>query len=525
MTSDTRAHLAQPRLRSLIDSVTEAVCALELEGRVTFANAAAHQLFGFRQDSLVGHRILSRLIFGLTDSDPSPSINAVLRMVARGETFVDETALLHIGGDRIPVSCVLTPLRHNGSIEGAVLTLRDLTETFETRGAQQRAEDHYRHLFQGLPIAVYEEDFSAVGAWLRQLRSEGVTVLRDYLARYPDQLNRAISLIRVLDVNPAAVALVEADTADELLGPLNPVVFTEETLASIKEQLVAIWEDREHLDLELTGTTIKGKRLDAIFHWSARRMGRELDLTKVLVAVSDITQRKQVEEQMEELIQSKDEFLASIGHELRTPLTSVVGFTQLLTDDKADVEPEERAELTQLLAHEAQEAAWIIDDLLAFARADIETLAIAPANIDLAEQVRAVLSGLRPGTAERIHFTPTAARAWADPGRVRQIVRNLTINAVRYGGEEIRVRLVRGHQIACLTVTDDGGGIAHEEWDTIFEPYHRAHHEAGQPGSVGLGLSVSRSLARLMDGDLSYRYGEEHSTFELTLPTAPGGAD
>ena len=519
--SDTRLYLQQAGLQSLIDSLPEGLCALEPEGRVVFANAAAHRYVGSREDSLVGQPILRQFRFRFADSATNP--NTLLPMVARGETFVDETARLCMDGAELPMSCILTPLRKGDSVVGAVFIFRDLTETVKARETIRRAEDHYRNLFQGLPLAVYEEDFSAVGAWLRELRSGGVTVLRDYLARHPEDLRRAISMIRVLDVNPAAVALLEADTADELLGPLNPAVFTEETFVSMEDQLVAIWEDREHVDLELTGTTLKGNRLDAIFHWSTTRVGGQLDLTKVLVAVTDITERKQVEEQMAELVRSKDEFLASISHELRTPLTSVVGFTDVLMDRNADVLPHERTELMQLIAHEAQEAAWIIEDLLAFARADIRTLAIAPVNLDLGEQVQAVLSGLKQATAERVHFTSATARAWADPGRVRQIVRNLIINAIHYGGQEIRVRIVGGHQIACLAVVDDGEGIPLKERDAIFEPYHRAHRVTGQPGSMGLGLSVSRSLARLMGGDLSYRYGDDQSTFELTLPTAPGG--
>lgn len=396
------------------------------------------------------------------------------------------------------------------------------TKTIGVAESVRDGESHYRNLFRGLPIAVYEEDFSAVGAWLGKLRSDGVTDLREYLTKHPGDLRQAVNMIQVVDVNPATVVLLEAETADQLLGQLNADVFTKETLSSIEEQLVAIWEDHDQVNLELTGTTLKGNRLDAIFHWSATRsVDGSLDLTKVLVAVSDITERKRAEEQMAALNRSKDEFLASISHELRTPLTSVIGFTDLLADSDANVLPHERSELLRLLSQEAKEAAWIIEDLLAFARADIKTLAIAPADVDLAEEVQLVLSGLRLETRKTVLVTPTTARAWVDPRRVRQIIRNMITNAIRHGGQQIRVRISGGQQLARLAVIDNGEGIPPEERAAIFEPYHRVHRPAGQPDSVGLGLSVSRSLAQLMGGDVSYRYEDQTSVFDLTLPTRP----
>jgi K+-sensing histidine kinase KdpD len=67
---------------------------------------------------------------------------------------------------------------------------------------------------------------------------------------------------------------------------------------------------------------------------------------------------------------------------------------------------------------------------------------------------------------------------------------------------------------------DNGGGIPQGEWESIFDPYSRSHHRAGQPASVGLGLTVSRVLARRMGGDLTYRYDGRTSVFEMVLPTS-----
>jgi signal transduction histidine kinase len=107
----------------------------------------------------------------------------------------------------------------------------------------------------------------------------------------------------------------------------------------------------------------------------------------------------------------------------------------------------------------------------------------------------------------------------ADPTRVRQIVRNLITNALRYGGSTITVTTGSRGETAYVQVRDDGPGIPEEKRDRIFEPYESAHEAVGMPGSVGLGLTISRKLARLLGGDLSYR-SDGGSLFELTLPAA-----
>ena len=106
----------------------------------------------------------------------------------------------------------------------------------------------------------------------------------------------------------------------------------------------------------------------------------------------------------------------------------------------------------------------------------------------------------------------------ADPLRFRQIVRNLIVNAIRYGGDIVRVESKTNLDGCFLYVWDNGDGIPEDRREAVFEPYKRAHASAGLPGSVGLGLSISRQLAQLMGGDLNYDYQTGWSVFTLRLP-------
>lgn len=160
----------------------------------------------------------------------------------------------------------------------------------------------------------------------------------------------------------------------------------------------------------------------------------------------------------------------------------------------------------------------MVEDLLVSARADIGTVTIRPQDVSLRAQVETVLATLGSTGGKKISVVGGSGRVWADPARTRQIIRNLITNAIRYGGESVVVEAIEDIDETVLTVTDDGIGLERAHWEQIFEPYQRAHEVLTQPASIGLGLTVSRQLARLMGGDLVYRSGDDGSVFSLTLP-------
>lgn len=105
-----------------------------------------------------------------------------------------------------------------------------------------------------------------------------------------------------------------------------------------------------------------------------------------------------------------------------------------------------------------------------------------------------------------------------DPQRVRQILRNLISNAVRYGGPNITITADPRDDRTTISVVDHGKPIPPEVAEHIFEPYARGHKRHGLTQSVGLGLTISRQLAELMNGRLSHRRDSDSNVFELELP-------
>jgi len=370
----------------------------------------------------------------------------------------------------------------------------------------------FQILFENSPTAVMEEDWSEALAYVRSEYTGKPERLRPFLMAYPAVVERAVGRARIVRVNQAAVDLLEAEGEAELVGYRDGSRVNEHTLAAFVGALVTLYEGRETFEMEVLAMTMRNRPI-----WLQTRSvvtSIERPGATVVVALNDITPVKERQAAMAALIKAKDEFIASISHELRTPLTAVVGLTSELSSMEGLSEGE-RAELMGLVAGQAEEMSNIVEDLLVAARAEMGAIAVETATVNLEAELAKALDGLGIGVDEMPATVPNVV---ADASRVRQILRNLLTNAVRYGGPKRRILAGSEPGSVWLEVRDDGQGVAGDEASEIFEPYSTAH--TGVSGSVGLGLAVARQLAELMGGSLSYRRELEETVFRLELPAA-----
>lgn len=238
----------------------------------------------------------------------------------------------------------------------------------------------------------------------------------------------------------------------------------------------------------------------------------------------DITDRVESRARLQAMLDSKNQLIVSLSHELRTPLTAVVGYAQLLHDDTG-LSADERSGMIAAVVRESLHMTNIIEDLLVAAKADADALAVVRVPVDVRAQVSQVLETWdKIPAVDRIAVTGARLVGLGDPGRVRQILRNLVSNALSYGGENVVVQIDGVSAMVRVAVGDDGEMISAEDQVRIFLPYQRAHEAVGVTPSIGFGLAVSRQLAQLMGGDLIYQRRDDMNFFELTLPTAPDQA-
>lgn len=280
----------------------------------------------------------------------------------------------------------------------------------------------------------------------------------------------------------------------------------------------------------IVGILMAANRLGDVSQFVAEDVGL-VDTLAGQVAVSlengrlgeSLAQITSLKEQLEDLIRSKDEFVASVSHELRTPLTAVAGLADELRQAPDTFSELETREFIKVIADQSNELAGIVEDLLVAGQTEMGEQNLNIEEFDLgAEAEYVVANANRSGVRRDIRIAngTTNTVALGDPLRVRQILRNLLTNAARYGGGDVEVEIEQRGDLCLVAVSDNGSGVPPEDTERIFHSYQRSDNAVQQPKSVGLGLSVSRKLARLMGGDLTYHRAAGRTRFELTIPAS-----
>ena len=251
----------------------------------------------------------------------------------------------------------------------------------------------------------------------------------------------------------------------------------------------------------------------------------------------DLTERRAAEEKSiadarrvakaEAANSAKSEFLAAMSHELRTPLNAIGGYTELLSLGLAGPVKPEQKDYLERIRKSQQHLLGIISDLLNYSRIEAGNVSYDIRPIALGTVIQSVMPMMEaPAAAKKIELrTETAALdcvALGDRARVDQILLNLLSNAIRHTGAggrvTVRCAVLRKH--AEIAVIDTGTGVPKDKLEAIFEPFVQLGRSLSSAHEgMGLGLSISRDLARAMHGDLtvSSRVGEG-STFTLSLP-------
>jgi signal transduction histidine kinase len=250
----------------------------------------------------------------------------------------------------------------------------------------------------------------------------------------------------------------------------------------------------------------------------------------------DVTERRRAEEALEtaraeaeRASRAKSEFLSRMSHELRTPLTAILGFDQLLEMDRDDLTDDQRHAVDQI-GRAGRHLLGMIDEVLDIARIEAGGQALTLEDLALEPLVREAVALTEPqaqasGVAITIDVSPDV-RVRADRRAALQIVLNLLSNAVKYStrGGSVSVTSRHDGDRVVVEVEDEGPGIAPEVAHRLFTPFDRLDAErwSGAPGS-GLGLALSRGLARALGGDLDHsdRASASGAIFRLGLLAAP----
>jgi PAS domain S-box-containing protein len=342
--------------------------------------------------------------------------------------------------------------------------------------------------------------------------------------------------LQIVTVNQAACALLEYSEI-QLVGKSIEEVFKSQSIA-VGPPVRQLLKSNSMRDNEMDYLTASGKTVSALVSASTMRdnSGRPL---AIITAGKDITARKEIERdlleaktQAESANRAKSAFVANMSHELRTPMTAILGYADLLT--RPQISAAERDRCIQTVCRNGRHLLSIINDILDVSKIEagkmtVERIPCSPSQIvlDVASlmNVRASDKNLKFNVLWSGEIPQTIE---SDPTRLRQILMNLVGNAIKFtsaGSVKLIVSLVQPDSVSKpfmrFDVVDTGVGLTRLQIDQLFRPFVQADSShARKFGGTGLGLTISKRLAKMLGGDLVvHSVPDSGSTFSLTVDT------
>ena len=231
---------------------------------------------------------------------------------------------------------------------------------------------------------------------------------------------------------------------------------------------------------------------------------------------------------------AKSRFLANMSHEIRTPLNAIIGFAEVLRKRGSQCDEAERKDYLETIHTSGKHLLGLINDILDLSKIEADRLEVERVRCSPHTVISEVISVVRVRAMEKglsldyQWLSPIPETISTDPARLRQVLINLVSNALKFtktGGVKVLARLMADSSPPQLViaVSDTGIGIPADKFDTIFDPFVQADNSVTrQFGGTGLGLTISRRIARALGGEISVDSEVGHgSTFTIMIATGP----
>lgn len=263
----------------------------------------------------------------LPESAMVPFAREMAHLASGGFDYTNEMTHNTFDGDVIWVAshfAVLPEYQHD--LSRIVVSLLDVTPRKRAEQALQQNEARYRNLFHESPISLWEEDLTRLKLYFDELKEQGVEDFREYFTNTPDAVAHCGTLVDVVDVNQATLDLLKADSKEQLLGSLDQVL-TDSSMAAFTEEMILLASGVTEYTGEITHRTLEGDTIWVVVNFAVPQDYWD-SLSRVIVSLIDVTDRKQAEQalreahdEMEERVQLRTAELSEANTQLTEEIT------------------------------------------------------------------------------------------------------------------------------------------------------------------------------------------------------------
>ena len=511
-TGQVSQNLTSVEFERVINSTAEGIWSIDLEGNITYVNDAGMRLFGYTsREQMIGKNSHQLVHHSHQDGSPYPRSECPIykAFLVGTSCHLEDEVLWRADGSSFVADYRSNPIFDNGKIVGTVTT-------FVEKSARQKIiSDNYE--------TYLETVFDTLPLFAGSLNIDGVLNLANTLA---------------VGVTPS--------TKEEIVGRYFwecpwwrslPEVVTKLKTA-IENCRLGIPERFDSLYIAHIDGSNQSRWMDLSLTPVKKENGEVLSIT---ATGFDITDRVHLQENLkvakidaELASELKSAFLANMSHEIRTPLGAMLGFADLLRDP--NVTPGERANYVNILTRNGAQLSVLIDDILDLSKVESGALNLEYINAHHANIGSDVVSLLNVKAKDKdlaLEYTAndnTPQVITSDPTRIRQILLNLVGNAIKFtqfGSVKIHTYgcyTDKGRPSLCFEVSDTGIGMNEEQRKRLFQSFTQADETTTRRfGGTGLGLALSRRLARALGGDITVVRSQLNvgTTFLVKIPDQP----
>jgi diguanylate cyclase (GGDEF)-like protein len=282
----------EERNRILGDSAPFGIFTTDLKGHITGMNRRMQKMLPWP----VNQHPESMSIFefqSLVDSGVSDDIRQCWQT---NQSIIRDYSCINDNGNCLELRFYISPVVDStGGVSGVMAFVENFTNLKLAQEAAKESEHRYRLLFQSAPIAMIERDASGLKAYLEELRQSGVSNLSHYLRKHPEEVPRCMSLIKTVDCNDAFYELLEAQDKNVLMSEFPLMALGSEFQQMAEDVILMVAQGTIQREREQTIQTLKGKQKSVLVR-ALVLAGHEETLSRVVISMVDITERKKAEE-------------------------------------------------------------------------------------------------------------------------------------------------------------------------------------------------------------------------------------